>query len=130
MAKAGLTPKQARFVAEYLIDLNATQAAIRAGYSPKTAFAIGSENLRKPLVAEAIKAGQAEVSKQQGITLESHLAMMETLRDKALAAGQFSAAITAEANRGKVAGLYVDKVEDVTKLPVAKRRERLLKLLA
>ena len=40
-----LTPKQRRFVAEYFIDLNATQAAIRAGYSPKTAFIIAHETL-------------------------------------------------------------------------------------
>ncbi len=43
-----LTPKQQRFVEEYLTDLNATQAAIRAGYSAKTAEVIGYENLRKP----------------------------------------------------------------------------------
>jgi len=41
-----LTPKQERFVGEYLIDLNATQAAIRAGYSPSSAAEIGYENLR------------------------------------------------------------------------------------
>jgi phage terminase small subunit len=50
-----LTPKQQRFVAEYLIDLNATQAAIRAGYSKKTAQRIGSENLSKPLIATGIR---------------------------------------------------------------------------
>lgn len=49
-----LTPKQKRFVEEYLIDLNATQAAIRAGYSPKTARQIGDENLSKPDIREAI----------------------------------------------------------------------------
>ena len=54
-----LTPKQRRFVAEYLVDQNATQAAIRAGYSPDTAAAIGHENLRKPQIADAI-AGKAE----------------------------------------------------------------------
>lgn len=43
-----LNPKQERFCQEYLIDLNATQAAIRSGYSEKTAKAIGSENLTKP----------------------------------------------------------------------------------
>ena len=49
-----LTPKQARFVEEYLVDLNATQAAIRAGYSESTARAIGHENLTKPDIQEAI----------------------------------------------------------------------------
>ncbi len=51
-----LKPKQARFVAEYLKDLNATQAAIRAGYSARTARAIGHENLTKPDIAAAIAA--------------------------------------------------------------------------
>ena len=55
-----LTAKQAQFIAEYLIDLNATQAAVRAGYSIKTAQRIGSENLLKPVIStaltEAIKA--------------------------------------------------------------------------
>lgn len=50
-----LTEKQKRFVDEYLIDLNATQAAIRAGYSQKTAYAIGEENLRKPEIRTALK---------------------------------------------------------------------------
>lgn len=54
-----LTPKQEMFVLEYLKDLNATQAAIRAGYSQKTAQAIGAENLTKPLVKEAIDAAMA-----------------------------------------------------------------------
>lgn len=50
-----LTKKQKLFVEEYLIDLNATQAAIRAGYSEKTAHDIGSENLRKPNVQSEIE---------------------------------------------------------------------------
>lgn len=49
-----LTPKQALFVCEYLVDLNATQAAIRAGYSKKTAANIGEENLRKPNIKQAV----------------------------------------------------------------------------
>lgn len=43
-----MTPKQRRFCDEYLTDCNATQAAIRAGYSPRTAYSIGEENLKKP----------------------------------------------------------------------------------
>lgn len=53
-----LTPKQQRFVDEYLIDLNATQAAIRAGYSPKTANRIAAENLSKPVIQAAIQQRQ------------------------------------------------------------------------
>ncbi len=45
-----MTNKQKRFCDEYLIDMNATQSAIRAGYSPKTAKVIGNENLSKPYV--------------------------------------------------------------------------------
>ena len=54
MAKPKLTAKQEMFCLEYLIDLNATQAAIRAGYSEKTAQVIGPENLAKPYIAERI----------------------------------------------------------------------------
>jgi phage terminase small subunit len=50
-----MTPKQQRFVDEYLVDLNATQAAIRAGYSERTAYSIGEENLRKPEIKAAIQ---------------------------------------------------------------------------
>lgn len=59
-----LTPKQERFVAEYLIDLNSTQAAIRAGYSKKTAYSIGNENLSKPEIVEAIQEAQEKRSEQ------------------------------------------------------------------
>jgi phage terminase small subunit len=55
-----LTDKQRAFVAEYLKDLNATQAAIRAGYSPNSARQVGAENLSKPYIAEAVKKAQDE----------------------------------------------------------------------
>lgn len=67
---AKLTPKQERFVAEYLIDLNATQAAIRAGYSEKTAGSVGHENLKKPEIAEAIQRGQARRANKLEISAE------------------------------------------------------------
>lgn len=57
---AKLTNKQQRFADEYLIDLDGTKAAIRAGYSPKTASVIASENLRKPNICEYIKKRMAE----------------------------------------------------------------------
>lgn len=57
---AKLTAKQQRFCDEYLIDLNATQAAIRAGYSAKTARVIGQENLLKPAIKEYIEKRMAE----------------------------------------------------------------------
>ena len=52
---ARLTDKQRQFINEYLIDLNATQAALRAGYSEKTAYSIGNENLKKPEIQEYIQ---------------------------------------------------------------------------
>lgn len=65
-----MTPKQQRFVAEYLVDLNATQAAIRAGYSAKTAGAIGHENLTKPEIQKALGAQRSKLEAQTGITKE------------------------------------------------------------
>ena len=62
-----MTPKQQRFVDEYLIDLNATQAAIRAGYSEKTARQVGAENLSKPDIAAAIAARTQERSQRTKI---------------------------------------------------------------
>lgn len=62
-----MTKKQKRFIEEYLIDLNATQAAIRAGYSPDSAADIGSENLRKPDIRIHIERAMAERSKRTGI---------------------------------------------------------------
>lgn len=50
-----MTPKQSRFVDEYLLDLCATKAAVRAGYSHRTASEIGRENLTKPEIAEAVQ---------------------------------------------------------------------------
>ena len=59
-----LNAKQKLFCQEYIVDLNATQAAIRAGYSEKTACAIGTENLRKPNIAEFIQQLADERSKR------------------------------------------------------------------
>lgn len=65
---ARLTEKQVRFVAEYLIDLDATKAAKRAGYSDKTAYSIGFENLRKPEIQEAIAEAMDARAKRTEIT--------------------------------------------------------------
>lgn len=62
-----MTQKQKRFIEEYLIDLNATQAAIRAGYSPETAQQIGSENLSKPVIRACIDKAIAERSRRTGL---------------------------------------------------------------
>lgn len=63
-----LNPKQARFVAEYLVDLNAKQAAIRAGYSSRTAQVQGSRLLSKAKVADAIQVGQKAREERTRIT--------------------------------------------------------------
>ena len=65
---ANLRPKQQRFVEEYLIDLNATQAAIRAGYSAKTAAVIGAENLIKPYIQKAIQEARNKLTERTEIT--------------------------------------------------------------
>lgn len=67
---AKLSAKQERFCEEYLIDLNATQAAIRSGYSVNSAGSIGSENLEKPEIRARIDAALAERSKRTGINAD------------------------------------------------------------
>lgn len=64
-----LRPKHERFVAEYLKDCNATQAAIRAGYSAKTAKVQGSDLLTKPDIKAAVKAGQQAALDDAGLTI-------------------------------------------------------------
>lgn len=60
-----LTQKQQRFVDEYIISGNATQAAIKAGYSKKTAKQMGTENLAKPIVKTAIEKRNAEIQSEK-----------------------------------------------------------------
>ena len=74
----GLLPKQAAFVAEYLISGNATQAAIHAGYSPKTAHVIGQENLKKPAIASLLAQKQSVIAARQ----DERLAAMELTEER------------------------------------------------
>ena len=67
MADGKLSPKQQCFVAEYLVDLNATQAAIRAGYSPKTAKEQATRLLSKAHIRDAVAVAMAERSRRTGI---------------------------------------------------------------
>ena len=101
-----LTDKQAMFVTEYLVDLNATQAAIRAGYSEKTAGAIGQENLRKPTIYAAVAEARAKQAKHTEITaamvLEGLLAETQ--------GGQQSGRIAAWGWIGKHLAMFTDKV--------------------
>lgn len=77
----GLTQKQRRFVNEYLVDMNATQAAIRAGYSQKTAQAIATENLAKPLINAVLKKELDKRAEKLQITQEQVLSDLAELRD-------------------------------------------------
>ncbi len=65
-----MKPKQQRFVDEYMVDLNATQAAIRAGYSEHTAAEQGHQLLQKPSVIEAVQVAQDAVSKRVEVTVD------------------------------------------------------------
>jgi phage terminase small subunit len=68
-----LTPKQEMFVKEYLVDLNATQAALRAGYSEKTANRIGAENLSKPVIQSRIQELMNKRAEKTEITADAVL---------------------------------------------------------
>ena len=85
---AELTKKQELFCIEYLIDLNATQAAIRAGYSEKTAQAIGAENLTKPLIAAEISKLFTERTTKTKIDAEYVLIKSNELLNRCMAEGE------------------------------------------
>lgn len=76
-----LNDRQRRFVDEYLIDLNATQAAIRAGYSSKTAESIASRLLRNVKVQQAISAAQAERQERTELTADEVIRDLREVRD-------------------------------------------------
>ena len=71
---AKLTAKQERFCQEYMIDLNASQAAIRAGYSVKTAGSVGAENLKKPEIQNRISELQKTIQERTEITQDMVIA--------------------------------------------------------
>lgn len=128
----GLNPKQARFVDEYLIDLNGTQAAIRAGYSAKTAEQQATRLLRNAQISAAVDAGKAERSEKVGVTakyvLENLQEVVERCMQRAPVLGPFGAQAVDDEGRavwkfdakgsigalellGKHLGLFVDRVK-------------------
>jgi phage terminase small subunit len=129
-----LTPKQQRFVEEYLVDSNGTQAAIRAGYSPRTANEQASDLLAKPSIAEAVAAGRAKLSEKTGLDAQW---VLDGLKKNYLRAMQEEPVLDREgnptgeytyqgavANRslelvGKHIGMFVDKTEIEIKKRVA-----------
>jgi len=103
-----LTIKQELFVAAYCSNgYNATKAAIYAGYSETSAGSIGSENLQKLEIVEAIDAHKLMMSKRCGITLQSLIDELEEARVAALAAEtvQSSAAVAATQAKAKLTGM-------------------------
>lgn len=107
--ESSLTPRQLRFVAEYLIDQNATQAAIRAGYSKGTAKQQGSRLLTNADVAAEVNRRQERVAVQSGITTGSLASELEEARQLARKKGQAAAMVAATMGKGKLAGLLVEK---------------------
>jgi len=105
-----MTPKQVRFVEEYLIDLNATQAALRAGYSEKTAHKQGSQLLGKTSIAAAISAAQANRSERTEITqdyvLNSIFSTMERCKQAEAVLDRRGEAVLVETPSGDLAPAY------------------------
>ena len=81
--RRALTPRQQRFVEEYLVDLNATRAARAAGYSAKNADKIGHQLLGKTRVRSAIQAGRAQLATRTEWTRERILAQLEPIAELA-----------------------------------------------
>ena len=113
---AKLTAKQQLFVAEYLKDLNATQAAIRAGYSEKTAFSIGAENLSKPLIQEALQKAMKKRSERTEVSVD--LVVNELLKIATDEAGdetnshlKYSNKMKALELLGKHLGMFSEKIQ-------------------
>ena len=112
-----LTEMQQRF-AEYLVfggpegPMTKREAAIAAGYSKDRAMREGSELTNpkySPLVVKYIGELKEERLRKHEVTYEGHIAELARLREAALKKGSFSSAVNAEANRGKAAGLYIDR---------------------
>lgn len=106
---------QQRFIDEYLISSNGTQAAISAGYSARTAQQQASRLLRQPQIKSKIEARQQQASQEIQITLHDILTELETTRVQALANGQCNAAISATMSKAKLLGLDT---------PQARRKEQ------
>jgi phage terminase small subunit len=119
---AKLTDKQRRFVEEYLVDLNATQAALRAGYSQRTAASIGNENLTKPLIRASIEKELAKLRERSEVTVESIIQRLNTIADRCMPKqGKPSASQAQAANRalellGKHLGMFINRVEVLERL--------------
>ena len=99
-----MTPKQAAFVSEYLIDHNGTQAAIRAGYSKRTARQQAAELLANGDVQHAIQAAETAAQQRNAITVDDLLTELEDARQLAKLEGQASAMVSATMAKAKMLG--------------------------
>ena len=116
--KFRLTKKQKKFCEEYIANgYNATQAAIKAGYSKDTACVIGAENLTKPNIAEYLSAHAKKEQEKFNYTKETHFDELSALGDIARKSGDIKAAIKAVELKGKLCGLYIEKQEVSIKEP-------------
>ena len=110
-----LTPKQENFCLAYLETGNASEAYRRAydagGMVPESVNRKAKEVMDNVKIAARLEELRAPVREKALLTLESHLARLDELSRKAEEAEQFAPAITAETNRGKAAGLYVDRLD-------------------
>lgn len=106
-----LTPKQQVFVNEYLIDLNATQAAIRAGYSKRNADKIGSELLGKTRVSKAIQEAQEARARKTERTAEDVLRDIQEWTKEAHDNGDLKTAFKGLELEGKHLGMFKEKVD-------------------
>ncbi len=103
------TPKQARFVEEYLVDLNATQAAVRAGYSPKTAKQQGQRLLTNVDIHRAIQEGQEARSERTGVTQDQVITGLLHEARLTSEGSSHSARVAAWAHLGKHLGMFTER---------------------
>lgn len=112
MATPKLTPKQRAFVRAYKTNGgNGTQAAIKAGYSEKTAEVIATENLRKPIIKEALELEEKKIQQKYEYTLDDMVRELDDVKMKADSENNRQAQIRAIELKGKAFGLFVDKQE-------------------
>ena len=112
MKEKKLTPKQERFAQEVAKGTNLKESAMNAGYSHKNARRAGSFLANhETSVVERIRELQSRGANRATLTLAKHLNNLEKIRDAAFSNKAFGAAVTAEINRGKAAGLYIDRKE-------------------
>jgi phage terminase small subunit len=100
-----LTDKQQRFCQEYIVDMNATQAAMRAGYTARSVQQIGSEDLLKPLVRAEIERLLAERQQQTAYNRIQAEQELERIHQRALEKGDLASAVAAVREKKKLFGL-------------------------